>query len=84
MDIRKAILPRYADIVNVRSHNDGNRAPAFNGGNIDGGVANFDNGAWRPSGVSNNGGERAATPVVVIAAAAGRGGMEAPAGGKNI
>jgi hypothetical protein len=36
------------------------------------------------AGVRDDGGERAATPAAVVAAAAGRGGVEAPAGGNNI
>jgi hypothetical protein len=44
MDVCNAILPWYADIVDVRSNNDGDRTPTFDGGNIDGGVADFDNG----------------------------------------
>ncbi len=39
MDSRDAILPWYADVVNVRRDNDDNRTPAFTGGNIDSGVA---------------------------------------------
>jgi hypothetical protein len=45
-DVCNAILLCYADVVDVRSNNDGNCAPAFNRGNIDGGVANFNNGMW--------------------------------------
>jgi hypothetical protein len=40
-DFCDAILLQYADIVNVGSNNDGNCAPAINGGNIERGVANF-------------------------------------------
>ncbi len=69
-DILDAFLPWYADVVDVRSNNDGNSVPVFNRGNIDGGVANFDNGVRHKCGVSNNGGERGATQ----AAAVGRGG----------
>ncbi len=36
------------------------------------------------AGVSNDSGERAATPAVAVAAAAGRGGVEAPAGQNNV
>ncbi len=50
MDICDAILPPYTDILDVRSNGDGNRAPAFNRGNIDRMVANFDNGMWHASG----------------------------------
>jgi hypothetical protein len=39
MDICHTILPWYADIINVRSNDDGNCALAFDGGNIDRGVA---------------------------------------------
>ncbi len=45
-----AILPWYADVVNVKSDNDGNHAPAFDGGNIDRGVADFDNCMWHACG----------------------------------
>jgi hypothetical protein len=37
-----AILPWYADVINVESKEDGDRVPAIDGGNIDGGVVNFD------------------------------------------
>ncbi len=39
MDIHNAILPWYAGVVDVRSNEDGECTPAFNGGNIDRGVA---------------------------------------------
>jgi hypothetical protein len=39
IDIRDAILLWYADIVDVRSNDNGDRAPTFDGSNIDGGVA---------------------------------------------
>ncbi len=39
MDVCNPILVQYADVVNVRSNNDGNHAPAFDGGHIGGGVA---------------------------------------------
>ncbi len=42
-----AVLPWYAEVVDVKSNNDGNCAPTFNRGNIDGGVANFNNGVQR-------------------------------------
>jgi hypothetical protein len=45
-DICDAILPRYADAVDVGSNDDGDCTSAINGGNIDGWVANFDNGKW--------------------------------------
>ncbi len=38
-----AIPTLYADVVNVMSNDDGDRAPTFNEGNIVGGVVNFDN-----------------------------------------
>jgi hypothetical protein len=38
-DIRDAILPWYTDAVDVGRDNNGSRAPAIDGGNIDGGVA---------------------------------------------
>jgi hypothetical protein len=44
MEVCNAILPRYADAINVGSNNDGNCAPAIDGGNIDGWVAVFKNG----------------------------------------
>jgi hypothetical protein len=43
-DVCSAILPRYADVIDDRSDDDGNRAPTINGGNIAGGVTDFDNG----------------------------------------
>jgi hypothetical protein len=49
-DVPNAILPCYTDIVDVRSDNDGNRAPAIDGGNIDGGGADFNNGMQRVCG----------------------------------
>jgi hypothetical protein len=39
-----AILLQYADIVDVGSNDNGNCAPTINGGNIDRGVAKFNNG----------------------------------------
>jgi hypothetical protein len=39
MDICNANLSRCADVVNVKSDDDGNCAPALEGGNIDGGFA---------------------------------------------
>jgi hypothetical protein len=56
MDICISILPLYADVINVRSNNDGNRSPAFDGGNIDGGVANFNNGVRCMCGITGGGG----------------------------
>jgi hypothetical protein len=73
MDVCDAILLRYTNVVNVESNDDGNRAPAIDGGNIDGGVANFDNGMRRTCGGQQHGGERVATPAVAVAAAVGRG-----------
>jgi hypothetical protein len=69
-DVQDAILPWYAEVVNVRSNNNANCTPAFDRGNIDGGVADLDNGVGQAYGVSNNGGERAATLAVVVAAMA--------------
>ncbi len=43
-DARDAILLQYADVGNVGSNKDGNCAPVIDRGNIDGGVADFDNG----------------------------------------
>jgi hypothetical protein len=43
-DVCDAIHLRYADIVDVGSNDDGNRAPTIDRGNIDGGAANFNNG----------------------------------------
>jgi hypothetical protein len=84
MDVCNAILSWYADIVDVRSNDEGDRIPTFNRGTIDEGVANFDNGMLHTSGGqqqqrgegSNTGG--------------GGGGSgrkrstEAPAGGNNL
>jgi hypothetical protein len=40
-DVCNAILPQYADTIDVGSNNGGNHAPAIYGGNIDGWVADF-------------------------------------------
>ncbi len=58
-DVCDAILPRYADAINVGSNDDGNRTPAIDTGNIDWWVADFDYGVRRMcGGVSGNRGER--------------------------
>jgi hypothetical protein len=49
-DVRNAILPPYADVIDVRRDNDGDCIPAFDGGNIDGGIVDFDKGMRRTCG----------------------------------
>ncbi len=85
MDVCDAILLQYADIVDVRSSNDGNCTLAFDGGNIDGELPTLTMACGVCVGESNDGGERAATRAAAVAAvAAGRGGAEALAGGSNV
>ncbi len=85
MDVCNAILLWYADVINdVRDDNNDNCAPAFDGGNIDVGLLTSTVVCGTLAGVSNDRGERAATPAVVGAAEAGREGGEAPAGGSKV
>jgi hypothetical protein len=67
------------------SDDNGDRAPAFDGGNIDGRVANFDKGMRHPCGGQQtqrrDGSNKQAAAVVV---AAGRGGKEAPTGSNYV
>ncbi len=84
MDVCYAILLRYSGVVDVRSNNNGECAPAFNGSNIVGGLPTLTMACGVRTGVSNNSRERAAIPVAAVVAEAGRGGLEAPAGGNNV
>ena len=82
-DVRDAILPRYADIIDVGSEDDGNRAPVIDRGNIDGGLPTSTMACAAHEGFSNNGWERVVTPAAATVTA-GRGGAEAPAGGNDV
>ncbi len=84
MDVCNAILPRYADVVYVGSNDDGNRTPVINRGNIDGGLPTSTIACGTHEGVSDIGGERAATPVGAAVAGIGGAEAEALAGGNGI
>ncbi len=70
----------YTDAIDVGSKDNGDCAPAINEGNIDGWVADFDNGVWRLcGGISDDSRERAATPVVAWGSGSGSGDVLDPA-----
>jgi hypothetical protein len=85
-DVHHAILLWYAEVIDIGRDNNDDRAPAapaINGGDIEGGgLPKSTMVCGVHGGISNNGGERAVIPAVVVAA--GRGGVDALAGGKDV